>query len=59
MQRTSKALSQQTAAKLPVPAQPKPLDARELAQVSGGLPRGGGWAACAPVPTLLPRGGGW
>lgn len=59
MQRTSKTIFPQTAAKAQAPSQPKPLDARELAQVSGGLPRGGGWAASAPVPTLLPRGGGW
>jgi hypothetical protein len=37
---------------------PTPLDPRDLARVSGGLPRGGGWNV--PVSELaLPRGGGW
>ena len=59
MQRTSKTLVPQAATKAPAPSQPKVLDARELAQVSGGLPRAGGWAATGPVPTLLPRAGTW
>lgn len=59
MQRTSNSLFPQTATKAQALSQPKPLDAHELAQVSGGLPRAGGWAASTPVPTLLPRAGGW
>ena len=59
MQRTSKTLFPQAADKSQAASQPKPLDVRELAKVSGGLPRGGGWAASVPVPTQLPRGGGW
>ena len=59
MQRTSKSLFPQAANKSQGASQPKPLDVRELAKVSGGLPRGGGWAASVPVPTQLPRGGGW
>lgn len=59
MQRTSKTSVPQAQAKAQTPSQPKPLDVRELAQVSGGLPRGGGWAACAVIAPPLPRGGGW
>jgi len=59
MQRTSKTLAPQAAAKAQAPSQPKPLDLREMAQVSGGLPRGGGWAAGASIAAPLPRGGGW
>ena len=40
MQRTFKTVFPQAAAKTPAASQPKPLDVRELAKVSGGLPRG-------------------
>lgn len=37
---------------------PVPLDARDLQQVAGGLPRGGGWESAVSTQQL-PRGGGW
>ncbi len=49
-------------------SRPVLLDLRDLARVSGGLPRGGGWIettsakavdATADSAQELPRGGGW
>ncbi len=49
-------------------SRPVLLDLRDLARVSGGLPRGGGWIETASAKAVettaasaqeLPRGGGW
>lgn len=43
-------------------SRPQPLSTQDLAKVSGGLPRGGGWLNGAEATTTsaqLPRGGGW